>query len=305
MTTNTVILFGPQHSGKTLNRDHIAAHYGCTSIVDDWNKDLVMTLGGLHITSEDLSGITLNIINEDGKFGDVKVVHIGQALMETYGVEGFVPPVPQSDAAQKIMLSSKYGKMGNLVDFAPDFSALAREIHADNVKVGWWTNIQTGESTLTTRNRPEMLMLSVSELAEAAQGAQGMADDKLKHLPMYDVELADFAIRQFDQIGAEVSVGATMPSFGLMVPTKRLRPMSRSDRLMHLVGEMAAAMENYRKGRIVAYMQCMADAVFTVFQISEIEGIDLLDIIRQKRAFNATRADHQVANRLKEGGKAF
>ena len=187
----------------------------------------------------------------------------------------------------------------------PDFAQLATKIHADNVRVGWWTDIKSGESILRTRNRPEMPMLAVSELAEAAEGAAGMMDDKLPHPPMYDVELADFVIRQLDQIGAEVSCGAEMPTFQNAVSREPLRAASRNDRLMELVMVVSVAMEFYRKGHLDAYVCQMAQGVVLAFHIARIEHIDLLDIIRQKRAFNATRADHQIANRVKEGGKAF
>jgi len=189
-----------------------------------------------------------------------------------------------------------------------DIARLCTEIHADNVAAGWWSDLKTGESILATRNRPEMLMLAVSEVSEAADGAMGEPDDKLPHLPMYDVELGDFVIRQLDQIGAEVSLGAQMPAF---VGLSReygigwLRPASRSERLMALVGCCARAMEHYRKGRVQQYVGAMAEGVAIAFRIAEIEHIDLLDIIAQKRVFNATRADHKVENRVKDGGKAF
>lgn len=189
-----------------------------------------------------------------------------------------------------------------------DIARLCTEIHADNVAAGWWADLKTGESILATRNRPEMLMLAVSEVSEAADGAMGEPDDKLPHLPMYDVELGDFVIRQLDQIGAEVSLGARMPGFvGLSgeYGIGWLRPASRSERLMALVGCCARAMEHYRKGRVQQYVGAMAEGVVIAFRIAEIEHIDLLDIIAQKRSFNATRADHKVENRVKVGGKAF
>lgn len=190
---------------------------------------------------------------------------------------------------------------------------LCREIHASNVKAGWWSDLATGDSILATRNRPEMLMLAVSELAEAKLGVFGQADDKLPHLPMYDVELADFVIRQLDQIGAEVSMGQEMPDW---LPPQgmsdldqdsrdMMRAVSRVDRLMLLVTVVAAAMEHCRKGRVSNYVRSMAEGVLLAFVIAEIEHIDLLDIIAQKRAFNATRADHKVENRVQDGGKRF
>lgn len=182
---------------------------------------------------------------------------------------------------------------------------LATEIHADNVAAGWWTDLATGESTLHTRNRPEMLMLAVSEIAEAADGATGILDDKLPRLPMYNVELADFVIRQLDQIGAEVSCGHAMPEFDEGVSRLFFLPMSRNDRLMQLVRVVARAMEHYRKGRIKAYMGQMALGVRMAFAVAEAEHIDLLGVIEQKRAFNRQRADHKPENRVKEGGKLF
>ena len=106
-------------------------------------------------------------------------------------------------------------------------SALCREIHASNVIAGWWSDLKTGESILATRNRPEMLMLAVSELAEAAEGIDLRPDDKLPHRAMFDVELGDFVIRQLDQIGAEVSLGAEMPAWDLIC-SSWLRPLAFS-----------------------------------------------------------------------------
>lgn len=187
----------------------------------------------------------------------------------------------------------------------PDLAQMAIDIHAANVVAGWWTDINTGESVLYTRNRPEMLMLAVSELVEAAEGVDGLMDDKLPHLPMYNVELGDFAIRLLDQIGAGISCGNEPPGFRPFTTRKKLLPMSRSDRLMHLVCSMADAMEHWRKGQQVAYLQTLADAVSDTFRIAEIEHINLLDVMAQKRAYNATRPDHKIENRLQPGGKAF
>jgi NTP pyrophosphatase (non-canonical NTP hydrolase) len=117
-------------------------------------------------------------------------------------------------------------------------NALSAEIHDDNVKAGWWTDLKTGESLVGKRNVPEMLCLVHSEVSEAMEGyRKSLMDDKLPHRTMFEVELADVFIRIFDLAGA--------------------------------------------------------------FKL------DLGGAIAEKRAFNASRADHKVANRLKEGGKAF
>lgn len=53
------------------------------------------------------------------------------------------------------------------------------------------------------RNTGELLMLCVSELAEAMEGhRKSLPDDKLPHRSMFEVELADCLIRIFDLAGA-------------------------------------------------------------------------------------------------------
>lgn len=66
----------------------------------------------------------------------------------------------------------------------------------------WWTNLETNEYP-QKRNIGEMLMLCVSELAEAMEGhRKNLQDDKLPHRKMFDVELVDCFIRLFDLAGA-------------------------------------------------------------------------------------------------------
>jgi len=64
----------------------------------------------------------------------------------------------------------------------------------------WWIDLETGEKK--ERNKGEMLMLIVSEIAEAMEGERkGLMDDKLPHRKMAEVELADALIRIFDYAG--------------------------------------------------------------------------------------------------------
>lgn len=77
-------------------------------------------------------------------------------------------------------------------------------IHKANVDAGWWTNLETGESTVKTRNMGEMIALMHSELSEALEGIRkGLPDDHLPHRPMVEVELADTIIRIMDFCGAQ------------------------------------------------------------------------------------------------------
>lgn len=75
---------------------------------------------------------------------------------------------------------------------------LARECRKANDH--WWRDPKTGKRI--KRNKGELLMLIVSEIAEAMEGERkGLMDDKLPHRPMAEVELVDALIRIFDYAG--------------------------------------------------------------------------------------------------------
>jgi NTP pyrophosphatase (non-canonical NTP hydrolase) len=85
-------------------------------------------------------------------------------------------------------------------DFAGYIQEIVNYIHGANVAAGWWNDLETGERK--DRNVGELLMLTVSELAEAMEGhRKNLMDDKLPHRPMFEVELADTLIRIFDMAG--------------------------------------------------------------------------------------------------------
>jgi NTP pyrophosphatase (non-canonical NTP hydrolase) len=78
---------------------------------------------------------------------------------------------------------------------ASHINILAQDVHEANKK--WWIDIETGEPL--KRNKAEMMMLIVSEIAEAMEGhRKNLPDDKLPHRPMEEVEMADALIRILD-----------------------------------------------------------------------------------------------------------
>ncbi len=176
---------------------------------------------------------------------------------------------------------------------------LALEIHASNVAAGWWPE---------NRNRPEILMLIVSEVAEASEGhLTGCADDKLPHLPMFSVELADTAIRLFDVIGADAADDAwkyELISQGVAAELLGLED-SVDTELMLVVRCVSTAMEAHRKGRTTEYNEALWRSLAAVYAIAGLHGVPLDDIIAEKRAFNAIRPDHKPENRAAAGGKAY
>lgn len=77
---------------------------------------------------------------------------------------------------------------------------LQADIHQANVDAGWWTDLETGERK--QRNKGELLMLIVTEIAEAMEGERkDLLDDKLPHRKNAEVELADAFIRILDYCG--------------------------------------------------------------------------------------------------------
>lgn len=76
-----------------------------------------------------------------------------------------------------------------------ELNTLAARVHIANRK--WWVSLDTGEPI--QRNVGELLMLCVSELAEALEGhRKDLQDDKLPHRKMFEVEIADTVIRLLD-----------------------------------------------------------------------------------------------------------
>lgn len=72
------------------------------------------------------------------------------------------------------------------------------QCHAANQK--WWTDVHTGFPI--SRNKGELLMLMVSEIAEAMEGERkDLMDDKIPSRKMAEVELVDAIIRIFDYAG--------------------------------------------------------------------------------------------------------
>jgi len=73
--------------------------------------------------------------------------------------------------------------------------ALAGDVHDANKR--WWADLITGDPI--KRNKGELLMLIVSEVAEAMEGERkNIMDTHLTHRKMAEVELADALIRILD-----------------------------------------------------------------------------------------------------------
>ncbi len=183
-----------------------------------------------------------------------------------------------------------------------------QEIHSRNVEAGWWTDIKTGKSMLLTRNRPEVLMLQISELSEADYGAEmDCADDKLPQYDMFDVELIDVLIRDFDLLGAELEIHGPL-DYDLSVHYQEFEDavLISPWRWFNIIAnECSAAMEHLRKGRTEQYRIHLYRIALAVLAVCNANDVKIEEVFEAKLNFNANRADHKIENRLLEFGKKF
>ncbi len=157
------------------------------------------------------------------------------------------------------------------------------DVYQRNVKAGWWTDIKTGEPK--KRNVGELMMLMVTEMAEAyAAYRDGSADDKLPQYPGLGVEMGDLLIRIGDFCGA-------LAAGNLVGPSDAYNP---GDDMFRAVCAIADDYEAIRK---------TPAAVGAIELGTAMLPQDVAVMVDAKLAYNATRADHKIENRLKEGGK--
>lgn len=85
-------------------------------------------------------------------------------------------------------------------DYANVLNSLRDKIYQQNVNMGWYTNIETGEPL--ERNQGEMLLLIISEIVEGFEGIRkNLMDDHLPQYPMICAEMGDSLIRILDFCG--------------------------------------------------------------------------------------------------------
>lgn len=184
---------------------------------------------------------------------------------------------------------------------------LAKDCHAANQH--WWHDPETGERL--ERNKGQLIMLIVSEIAEAMEGERkNLMDTHLTHRRMPEVELADALIRIFDYAGAfdyELDEYVN-PHDSLNELAEDTRGWELSDNkgqaLLEIVG---AAISLYQMEDDDAFRPgvALADLICYIAGYAYKFGYDLDGAVAEKRAYNATRADHKPAARLAAGGKRW
>lgn len=158
------------------------------------------------------------------------------------------------------------------------------DVYQRNLKAGWWTDIETGLPK--KRNLGELLILVVTELVEGYNAwAENANDDKLPEYPGLGVELGDALIRLGDLCGALAAGNIAGPDSESENPGE--------DMFFNIIS-IAESYERIRK---------TPEAKGSPETGEFLPAMDVAEMVDKKLAFNATRADHQIENRLKEGGK--
>jgi hypothetical protein len=220
----------------------------------------------------------------------------------------FPRPTPDPTEGEVILaatsLSHAFQNLGSPfqdTDIMPDIEVLMDAFHGDAVAAGWHHDISTGQPK--ARNFGEMLMLAVSELAEAMEGyRKKRMDDKLPHRLMLEVELADFVIRVCDTL---MVLHGRHPDTRSSAHLPRLTATNVSAALMQIVGRVAKADDAYEAKHLYVCAHHLVVAIALAVQFATQEQLDLPGALVEKRAFNRVRKDHGVAARLADGGKAF
>jgi hypothetical protein len=194
---------------------------------------------------------------------------------------------------------------------------LVNETHGASVEAGWWTNIETGEDL--PLNIPLKTVLIHSEISEAMEGhRKNLQDDKLPHRKMFDVELADAAIRIGDLAGKSrgaykdfgrifaAELGSTFTESSSSTRAYVYGSMDVHQALCEIHKAASAVYgQNYHTPESDSVDYALARLLITVFQAAHIFEIDLGGAIAEKMEFNSTRPDHKIENRKKGGGKAY
>lgn len=200
------------------------------------------------------------------------------------------------------------------LELSMDRNEKAASIHEDMIKAGWWQQVReqidgyvTGNTRTVGRNIGELLCLVHSEISEAWLGnATNSMDDHLPHLPMFQVEIADTAIRTYDILGYYNSLDgcATFTPSEIFDFPYEMKPDNYMKLgVCHCL--ISDAMEAFRKGYTLKAKMCLNFLLDCLEQIAEEDHFDLDDIIEQKREYNRNRADHKLENRTKTDGKRF
>lgn len=184
------------------------------------------------------------------------------------------------------------------------YNELAAECHSNNMK--WWHDLTTGERL--NRNMGELLMLVVSEFAEALEGSRkNLMDDKLPHRKMQEVELVDGIIRIGDFAGGfGIDIDAAAERMGDIHPEYvDIFPSNDGEGLLLMVKAIINAHDAFAEGDGDDGADLLYAALRNIALYAAIRNYDLDGAYTEKTAFNKVRKDHTAEARLAADGKKF
>lgn len=173
-----------------------------------------------------------------------------------------------------------------------ELNELAQYVHKCNEK--WWQDPVTKQRI--ERNKGELLMLVITELAEACEGERkNLMDDKLPHRKMAEVEMADAAIRLLD-----FAAGFNLELVSSEYPTVLACSENKGEQLFVICNAVCDWHYDYC---------CTGAYVINLLGLLEDyckkHNYDLYGAIKEKLAYNSLRADHTHEARLQVGGKQW
>lgn len=171
---------------------------------------------------------------------------------------------------------------------AQELTKLAKHINEANRN--WW---ETPDGNRIKRDPLELLMLVVTEIAEATEGERkDLMDDHLPHRKMAEVEMADAVIRILDFMGG----------FNHQFFDGKFMFYLPSNKAAALFAITASVTECYRSNVVD---KCLTKTLQMIVNYCDINGYDLDAAVTEKVAYNKTRADHTHEERAKTNGKKF
>lgn len=175
----------------------------------------------------------------------------------------------------------------------PSLNAFCKECFDTNQH--WWHDPATGQRL--ERNLDELLMLTVSEVAEAMEGERkDLMDTHLTHRKMVEVELADVLIRLGDIAGSrQIDIEAVSDCDAAYAA--KGSPDNKAAALFEIVKVLCLHTEDLDIR--------IAGAIILAEGYSLKHGLDLWGAVAEKRQYNANRADHKPEARLAANGKKF
>lgn len=169
-----------------------------------------------------------------------------------------------------------------------NLNELAKEIHKQNHR--WWTD---AEGLPIVRIRGELLMLAITELAEAVEGTRkDINDDHLPQFKMEVVEMADCKIRLLDY-----SSGFNIRLEEREFEQLRFFEAKNKRHQILMICEMIC--------RAVRDDGWIRESIFAIDEYCRMHGLDLETAFQAKLLYNQSRRDHTHEARAEKHGKAF